>query len=144
MLEYSCIIYVLIKWRLVHIIFPHLFLFAIFQGSLISGTITCYAHLCFGGGLSHLQGTVAHIGGGGGEGSGRADEEGGDRELHLTTISSIGLFGVLESERIGEVHGRTTQLGDRVRHHHKPLATRTKIALSFLVQFVALLFSCSR
>ena len=40
------------------------------------------AHLCFGGGLSHLQGTVAHIGGGGGEGSGRADEEGGDRELH--------------------------------------------------------------
>ena len=41
-----------------------------------------YAHLCFGGGLSHLQGTVAYIGGGGGEGSGRADEEGGDRELH--------------------------------------------------------------
>ena len=57
-----------------------------------------YPHL-FGGGGGHVQSTAARTDRGGrGEGSGRADEKGGDGELHgveLITIRSI------ESERSG-------------------------------------------
>ena len=44
------------------------------------------SHL-FGGGLSgHVQSTVAHGGGSRGEGGGRADEEGGNSELHVDCL----------------------------------------------------------
>ncbi len=47
-----------------------------------------YPHLFGrGGSLGHVQGTASHAnGGGGGEGSGRADEKRCNRKLHLDTI----------------------------------------------------------
>ena len=61
----------------------------------------CYSHLRFGGGLGHVQGTTAHAeGGGGGEGSGRADKNGRDSELHLGTETKLAISRRLKSVTI--------------------------------------------
>ena len=51
----------------------------------ISHYLQChYSHLGFGGSLGHVQGAAASAErGGGSKGSGRADQEGGNNELHL-------------------------------------------------------------
>ena len=56
-----------------------------------SGTIT-HPYLLGSCGVSHVQGRVTGAnGGGGGEGDGRAGEEGGNHELHLDDLINLGV-----------------------------------------------------
>ena len=72
----------------------------------ISHYLQCrYSHLGFGGSLGHVQGAAASAErGGGSKGSGRADQEGGNNELHLGTMYGSNLF-YLQKVRIDDEFG---------------------------------------